>query len=207
MSPPSELTAREWRSRRIVTKMLSALGGAGVAAPGARRYQRCARVAELLHSGERREECQVERQPIARFMFPARHSRAEEYARRVERALPPGLRGPDVRAGLVEALTNAILHGVFGIAYNEGDLESYLDAIEQAELSLAGTSVIGVTVCAGEDGADVIVNDFGEGFDWKRARAYRGRGLGILNEVFEAVRWNQGGNCVRLTIGEKGGRK
>jgi anti-sigma regulatory factor (Ser/Thr protein kinase) len=146
----------------------------------------------------------VDRQPVARFMFPARHSRAEEYALCVEQALPRELQRPDVRAGLVEALTNAILHGAFGIRHEGDDMERYLDAIERAELELAGTTVIGVTVCAGDGRADVIVNDFGEGFDWQRVRAGRGRGLGILHEVFDAVSWNPGGNCVRLTISERG---
>lgn len=149
----------------------------------------------------------MDRQPVARFVFPARHSRAEEYALRVERALPAELQRPDVRAGLVEALTNAILHGAFGIRLESDNMEHYFDAIERAEQELAGTTVIGVTVCASEGRADVIVNDFGEGFDWRRARASRGRGLGILHEVFEAVSWNPGGNCVRLTITERNRKK
>lgn len=143
----------------------------------------------------------MNRQPVARFVFPARHSRTEEYALCIERALPPELQRPDVRAGLVEALTNAILHGAFGIHTETDDVEHYLDAIDRAEQRLAGKTVIGVTVCAGDGKADVIVNDFGEGFDWRSIPATRrGRGLGILHEVFETVSWNPGGNCVRLTI-------
>ncbi|MCK6591533.1 MAG: hypothetical protein L6Q76_28605, partial [Polyangiaceae bacterium] len=111
----------------------------------------------------------MKRQPIARFMFPARHSRAEEYALRIEQALPPKLQRLDVRAGLVEALTNAILHGAFGIRRENEDIERYLDAIDEAEKQHAGTSVIGVTVSASDDKADVTVNDFGQGFDWRRA--------------------------------------
>lgn len=147
----------------------------------------------------------MDRQPVARFVFPARHSRAEEYARRVESALPPDLQRTDVRAGIVEALTNAILHGAFGLERNDDDIERYLDAIEQAERELAGTAVIGVTVCAGDGGADVIVDDFGDGFDWEHALAARGRGLGILHEVFDAVSFSPGGSRVRLSIGGKGG--
>jgi anti-sigma regulatory factor (Ser/Thr protein kinase) len=154
-------------------------------------------------SGTAREVRRImKRQSIARFMFPARHSRAEEYALRIEQALPPKLQRLEVRAGLVEALTNAILHGAFGIRRENEDIEVYLDAIEQAERQHAGKTVIGVTVAASEDRADVTVNDFGQGFDWRRAMKRSGRGLSILYEVFDSVRWNAGGNCVRLTISD-----
>jgi len=146
----------------------------------------------------------MKRQSIARFMFPARHSRAEEYALRIEQALPPKLQRLDVRAGLVEALTNAILHGAFGIKRETEDIEMYLDAIEEAEKQHAGTTVIGVTVMTSDDKADVTVNDFGQGFDWRRAMKRSGRGLSILYEVFDSVHWNAGGNCVRLTIADAG---
>jgi anti-sigma regulatory factor (Ser/Thr protein kinase) len=135
-------------------------------------------------------------------MFPASHSRAEEYALRIEKTLPPELQRADVRVGLVEALTNAILHGAFGIRREGEDIEMYLDAIDHAERTRAGRTVIGVTVCACDEGVDVIVNDFGPGFDWQRALPRSGRGLSILHEVFDDVRWNPGGNCVKLRIGE-----
>lgn len=144
----------------------------------------------------------MKRREVARFMFPATHSRAEEYAMRIERALPPELQRPDVRVGLVEALTNAILHGAFGIQRETEDVEPYLDAIDAAERTRAGRTVIGVTVWSGQKGVDVVVNDFGPGFDWRRALMKSGRGLSILHEVFDDVRWNAGGNCVRLTIGD-----
>lgn len=148
--------------------------------------------------------CALSRHPVARFVFPARHSSAEEYALCIERVLPSELQRPDVRAGLVEAITNAILHGAFGIQLDSSDdFETYLDAIERAEHKLAGKTLIGVLVCAGEGRADVIVSDFGEGFDWQRATVRCGRGLGILHEVFDSVSWNDGGNSVRLTIVDK----
>jgi anti-sigma regulatory factor (Ser/Thr protein kinase) len=155
-----------------------------------------------LHEPTAREVRRMKRREVAQFMFPASHSRAEEYARRIEQTLPPELQRPDVRAGLVEAITNAILHGAFGIQRESEDVERYLDAIEDAERTRAGKTLIGVTVRAGKRGFDVIVNDFGPGFDWRRALRKIGRGLSILHEVFEDVRWNAGGNCVRLTIGE-----
>lgn len=163
-------------------------------------------MAAALHELAYREvRRRMKRQSIARFMFPARHSRTEEYALRIEQALPPKLQRLEVRAGLVEALTNAILHGAFGIRRETEDIEMYLDAIEQAEKQHAGKTVIGVTVQASDDKADVTVNDFGQGFDWRTAMKRSGRGLSILHEVFDAVRWNAGGNCVCLTIsdGEK----
>lgn len=138
-----------------------------------------------------------------RFSFAARYSAIPEYVSAVVAALPVSLRTDLVRAGLAEALGNAVLHGAFGLdpsVRDAGDVESWLDAIDQAERSPRVLDRVIVAVRARSTRCVVRVSDPGLGFDWRHALERDGHGLAVLHEAFASVRWNDAGNAVSLTL-------
>ena len=134
---------------------------------------------------------------VARFVLRARHGDVPRHADVLEQALPADVRSDLVRVGLVEALTNAIVHGALGVATRD-DLEAFLVAIEAAEAS--HDCVVHAEVHQAPFEIAVVISDQGEGFDWRAASPERGHGLAIVEEIFECVSWNEVGNEVRLRL-------
>lgn len=144
------------------------------------------------------ESCLVTRRIVVRGLY----SSIDESVDRVEALLPFSLRSDLVRAGIVEALGNSILHGTLCVdsALREvGELDAWLDHIEARERLLRDRFVrVDVSLCG--EGACVSFIDNGPGFDWRRAPARPGRGLSILRAAFSELRWNGTGNILSALI-------
>jgi anti-sigma regulatory factor (Ser/Thr protein kinase) len=137
------------------------------------------------------------RSVLVRLDLPARRDSVPEHAAAIEQAIPADLRGELVRIGLVEALMNAVVHGALGVQ-RTSDLDLYLDTI--SELDHPDPPTVSATVRVADGRCQVLIEDGGEGFDWRAASPRRGRGLSILREVFDDVTWNDRGNEVRLSL-------
>jgi anti-sigma regulatory factor (Ser/Thr protein kinase) len=138
-----------------------------------------------------------------RLSFPSLWRLVPSYAEWILEALPPWARTDEVRFGVSEALSNAIVHGALRVpARRDGGtgLAEHLDAVDQAPASLAFIDVV-----VHPDGPSISIRDPGVGFDWRQIPAQRGHGLAVLRTVFERVRWNERGNEVRLVVGRKDG--
>jgi anti-sigma regulatory factor (Ser/Thr protein kinase) len=108
-----------------------------------------------------------------------------------------------VRAGLVEALGNAIIHGALGVSYEgraAGDIEASLDAIDRASAALAGCASVRVEIKTDSAGTAIVITDPGPGFDWRASPSSGGLGLTIMRSVFCAIHWNAEGNVVSLGL-------
>lgn len=139
----------------------------------------------------------VPQRSVVQLRLRARHGDVADHAETLEQALPPEARSELVRIGLVEALTNAIVHGALGVASGD-DVEVLLSSIAAAEAK--ADRVVRAEVHRTPSEIAVVIADEGAGFDWRAARPVRGRGLAIVKEVFECVSWNEVGNEVRLRL-------
>jgi anti-sigma regulatory factor (Ser/Thr protein kinase) len=113
------------------------------------------------------------------------------------------------QAGTIEAVLNAIIHGVFRVAAGpDRDPIAFLDALRAAEAAHEGEEVyVAVEHAPGSDVCTVVVSDPGDGFDTQAAMkrldamdplAPSGRGLLLMSASAEAVTWNAVGNEVTL---------
>lgn len=122
-----------------------------------------------------------------------------------------GIDDGDLMVGLLEVVINAIEHGNLEITYeNKTDLseihayrkllreraaqEPYKDRRVTLSFIRKGTSI------------ECVVTDEGRGFDWARALnpnfdanlLHHGRGMLLVQALFDLVEYNDRGNCVRL---------
>lgn len=121
----------------------------------------------------------------------------------VLRRLPIEERTVETQLGLVEALSNAVVHGALGVASRREGAEairSHIAAIEAAQRAVPHPGRIVVQIDVGAPSV-VEISDPGAGFDWARATPQPGHGLSILRAVFDDVTWNAAGNSVRLVMG------
>lgn len=144
------------------------------------------------------ESCRVTRRIVVRGLY----SSIDESVDRVEALLPLALRSDLVRAGIVEALGNSILHGTLRVdsrLREAGELDAWLDHVDARERLYRDLFVrVDVSLCG--EGACVSFIDNGPGFDWRRAPARPGRGLSILRAAFADMRWNGAGNVLSVFI-------
>jgi hypothetical protein len=134
--------------------------------------------------------------------LPARYTTVFDAADAVAELLPEAARSPLVLLGITEALSNGILHGALSVPSTlreQGELEGWLAAIEQAEAA-CGDRSLRVTVAVAETEAHLAFDDGGHGFDWQRTSAAPGRGLSLIASVFDEVRWNDRGNCLHVRL-------
>ena len=113
------------------------------------------------------------------------------------------------QAGTIEAVLNAIIHGVFRVAAGpEREPIAFLDALRAAESAHEGEEVcVTVEHAPGREVCTIVVSDPGCGFDTQAAMkkldvidplAPSGRGLLLMSASAEAVTWNAVGNEVTL---------
>ena len=113
------------------------------------------------------------------------------------------------QAGTIEAVLNAIIHGIFRVTSGpERDPIAFLDAIRAAESAHPDDEVrVTVDHTPGSDLCTIVVSDPGEGFDASAAMkkldaidplAASGRGLLMMCAAAERVAWNATGNEVTL---------
>jgi len=113
-----------------------------------------------------------------------------------------------VLPGLGELLVNAIEHGNLGIGYDRKtelvDADTWRAEIERLQkLPENADKCITVTIARKEDGIYAIIEDEGEGFNWKSfmqvdpasAGRHHGRGIAQANAVsFDRLTYNDKGN-------------
>jgi anti-sigma regulatory factor (Ser/Thr protein kinase) len=139
------------------------------------------------------------------LVFRARYSSLDEWVSVIEAHLPRCCRSDLVRAGIAEAMSNAIIHGALGISSalrDEGEFEAWLALIEERERDRQEAFVtVSIEFDGAGDGVVLEVRDQGEGFPWKSLPVRTGRGISIMHAAFDSVRWNDVGNTliVRLT--------
>lgn len=130
------------------------------------------------------------------FVLRARYSEVERVAATLVEALPEALRTDSIGVGLVEALSNAIVHGALQLPARGADadeLERYLDALERVDEAP-------VTLWASVGEGRICIYDGGPGFDWRSEGRGPDCGLAIIRRVFEEVQWNEAGNLLNLTV-------
>jgi anti-sigma regulatory factor (Ser/Thr protein kinase) len=134
------------------------------------------------------------------MVFRARYSSLDDWVSVVEAHIPRWCRSDLVRAGIAEAMSNAIIHGALGLSSalrDEGEFEAWLALIEERERDRRESFVTVSIEREGErDGVVLVVSDPGEGFAWRSMPARTGRGLSILHAAFDSVRWNDVGNTL-----------
>lgn len=111
---------------------------------------------------------------------------------------------------LIEALTNAIIHGNFEIdsRIKEESWEAFEQMIHDREQSIdyAEREVI-VRARINSQSLEFEIEDEGNGFDYQalpdftdpRNLSYSGRGLFLIHSFMDAVSWNDKGNIIYLT--------
>jgi len=113
------------------------------------------------------------------------------------------------QAGTIEAVLNAIIHGVFAVASGfERDPIAFLDALRTAGDAHIGDAVrVTVDHAPGSEECTIVVTDPGAGFDTRAAMralgtvdplAASGRGLLLMCAAADVVAWNRAGNEVTL---------
>lgn len=136
------------------------------------------------------------------LILPARLDLVPEYADSILSLVGPRARSPEVRIGLVEALTNAIVHGAFQLGPRDSSpcgLFSYLGAVERAQATQEPL-LLWVDVSDLPTGARITIADPGDGFDWRSVHRRPGHGLELIFAAFDEVTWNQAGNSVSLEL-------
>ncbi|MEM8756593.1 MAG: ATP-binding protein [Planctomycetota bacterium] len=118
-----------------------------------------------------------------------------------------------LRLAVSEAMTNAIVHGNFGIdsAIRETDPGAYFEAIEQAERSAdADEKRVRVEFSVTPTEAAVAIQDDGQGFNTAGVQdptsgdaltQPSGRGLLLMRAYTDSLEWNQTGNRITLRKG------
>lgn len=132
------------------------------------------------------------------LVFRARYSSLDEWVSVVETHIPEWCRTDLVRAGIAEAMSNAIIHGALGITSalrDAGEFDAWLAMVDARERD-CGPSFVTVSIERAEEGVVLEVSDPGAGFPWKSEPARAGRGLSILIAAFDSVRWNDAGNTL-----------
>jgi anti-sigma regulatory factor (Ser/Thr protein kinase) len=132
------------------------------------------------------------------MVFRARYSSLDDWVSVIEAHIPRRCRSDLVRAGIAEAMSNAIIHGALGLSSalrDEGEFDAWLALIEERERACRGAFV---TVSVDREGEDLVleVSDPGSGFAWRSMAPRAGRGLSILHAAFSSVRWNDLGNTL-----------
>jgi lipopolysaccharide/colanic/teichoic acid biosynthesis glycosyltransferase len=145
------------------------------------------------------------------YRLPARVDEVETHVESLVGALGPRFDAPLVRAGVNEAILNAIIHGALGVASPaDRDPIAFLDALHAAEATSPHAHVE-VTTHTDDDSdlCAITVRDPGPGFDVASAEraaansdllAASGRGLVLMHAASESVAWNGVGNEVTLWI-------
>jgi anti-sigma regulatory factor (Ser/Thr protein kinase) len=117
--------------------------------------------------------------------------------------------------GFQEVLRNALEHGCLGVDYHQkkelcerAAFDEYVE--EVSKKARAGGESIQVNASYFNDKIVVSVTDSGEGFDWKTMKetmeakapdeGFSGRGLMLIQRVFDDVSYNDQGNQTILTI-------
>lgn len=137
---------------------------------------------------------------LAILHLRAEYSALDAHIDAVVDVLPKWARSDEVRVGLGEALSNAIVHGALRVPpREEEDFERFLDDLLAAEARAAGATITVAVLAVGKR-LLFAVADGGPGFDWKRARRRDRRGLGILDRAFAGVSWNARGNVLLASV-------
>ncbi len=139
---------------------------------------------------------------ITRLQVRARYSSIYEEVALIEAHLPSQLTSPLTRLGLVEALSNSVLHGALQVGNqlrNDGRFEEWLEAVETAEAQ-SPDALVHVCIGHGEDITTITMFDGGRGFDWRNTALRRGRGLQLIEQCFAAVRFNEAGNHIHIQL-------
>ena len=117
-----------------------------------------------------------------------------------------------IELGLQETLQNAFEHGNLG--YTSDEKEGLLQegkfeqaVAEKSEKEYALGKEIEIELCLERSGFSCTFTDQGEGFDWKKWRENKvseglmvsGRGITLIDQIFDSVEYNEKGNAVTLT--------
>ncbi len=143
------------------------------------------------------------------YRVPAHIESVDANVRRIFSDIGPRHSSAFIQAGTIEAVLNAIIHGVFRLAAGaEREPIAFLDALRAAEAAHEGEEVcVAVEHAPGSDVYTIVVSDPGDGFDTQAAMkkldaidplAPSGRGLLLMIASAEAVTWNAAGNQVAL---------
>lgn len=140
---------------------------------------------------------------MIRLSLQARPSEVFAMAEMVTGVLPPALRTDAVQLGILEALSNAIVHGALEIGSRDTmPLDEYLKQLEEGELRHGAARVVDVLVEArGPRGASITIDDPGNGFDVAATQVQPRRGLDIIHRTFSSVRLERDGRRLVLSLG------
>lgn len=120
-----------------------------------------------------------------------------------------------IELGLQEVLRNSFEHGCLGINYEQkrdliesSNFDSFVE--EESQKACAAGRVIDLEARYCSNKVVIKIDDYGNGFDWKVMRKLMeskspnegcsGRGLFLMERVFDDVSYNTKGNQTRLTI-------
>lgn len=119
----------------------------------------------------------------------------------------------DVRAGLSDAITNAIAHGNLKVSKTDNERPGkFRDRIQDTFLAQREPKYVHLSVNITETEVKLVVRDEGDGFDWRNpAQAIgsnimktSGRALTMMRFWFDEVSHNEKGNEITL-IKRRGG--
>jgi hypothetical protein len=138
-----------------------------------------------------------------RFSFPAKYDSLGIYTFLVDRAVRVAPRREELRVGLTEALSNAVLHGALGVSSElreKNDFEGFSAHVSEREATTDPNLRIDVVLRTTDEGVEIAITDPGRGFDWANQRIRPSRGLALLFQSFDRVEWNATGNVLRLFV-------
>jgi sigma-B regulation protein RsbU (phosphoserine phosphatase) len=134
-----------------------------------------------------------------------------------ERVAPPWVERDRLRVGMLEAVTNAVVHGSLAVSSalrdGDGSLDAYLDAIdERSHEAAAATDRLHVAFEATADGCCFSLRWPGQacplavrtapppGLD---TLAASGLGLGLICDAFDRAVWSEDGRSLTLSLIER----
>lgn len=141
---------------------------------------------------------------ITRLQVRAQYSTIHDEVALIESHLPSDVHSPLTHLGIVEALSNAVLHGALQVsseARNDGRFVEWLEAIEVAEAQRPN-AVVQVTIESHDTHTEITLFDGGPGFDWRNASVRRGRGLQLIEQCFAHIHFNHAGNQLHLLLNQ-----
>ncbi len=120
-----------------------------------------------------------------------------------------------IELGLQEVIRNSFEHGCLGIDYDQkrellerASFDSFVE--EESQRAIAKGRYIDLEARYNANKVVIKIDDYGKGFDWKamsqkmKSKApddgYSGRGLFLIERVFDEVSYNTKGNQTSLTI-------
>ncbi len=126
----------------------------------------------------------------------------------------PGSDSMHIRLGLMELITNAVEHGNLGISYEdkakamEAGISDYIKLADQRlENPELAKRRVRVEFAFANEQCQWIIEDEGEGFDWRSVMDPReeeglelshGRGVFLSRFAFDSMEYNEKGNRVRV---------